>query len=139
MKIFFFALLLLISFSGKLFSQNNQDSNKDNSTSMPTVEAELLYGFASFYANKFNGRQTANGEIYNSQKYTAACNRLPLNTWIKVTNIRNRKSVIVKINDRLQAKNKRLVDLSRIAAKELGYTGRGLTRVSVEVLRNYKP
>jgi rare lipoprotein A len=94
----------------------------------------IKYGIASFYAKKFNGRQTASGDIYNSTKYTAACNVLPLHTWVRVTNLRNEKSVIVIINDRLHPKNKRLVDLSRSAALALGYTGRGLTRVKVEVL-----
>ena len=98
----------------------------------------IKYGTASFYAKKFNGRETANGEIYNSTHLTAACNVLPLNTWIKVTNLRNDKSVIVKINDRLHPKNKRLVDLSRAAAQKLGYVSRGLTRVKVEVLDNFQ-
>lgn len=96
----------------------------------------VQYGTASFYSNKFNGKPTANGEIYDSQKLTAAHNGLPLGTWIKVTNLRNRRSVVVKINDRLHYKNPRLVDLSRAAAKKLGYTGHGLTRVKLEVLPN---
>ena len=92
------------------------------------------YGVASYYAKKFNGRKMANGEIYRSEKYTAACNILPLNTRIKVTNLKNNKSVIVKIKDRMNSKNKRLVDLSYSAAKKLGYLSIGLTRVKVEVL-----
>ncbi len=74
---------------------------------------------------------------FRAIKYSAACNVLPLNTWIKVTNLRNEKSIIVKTNDRLHAKNKRLIDLSRIAAKELEYLSRGLTKVKVEVLNNF--
>lgn len=84
------------------------------------------------------GRKTASGEIYRKEKLTAACNSLPLRTWIKVTNLKNNKSVIVKINDRLHRKNKRLIDLSYHAASVLGYTGRGLTRVKIEVLNNFK-
>jgi peptidoglycan lytic transglycosylase len=99
----------------------------------------IKYGIASFYAKKFNGRQTANGEIYKSEKYTAACNVLPLGTWIKVTNLRNGNVVIVKINDRMHPKNKRLVDLSTIAAHDLAFSGRGLTRVKIEVLENFRP
>lgn len=95
---------------------------------------KVLYGTASFYADKFNGRQTSNGEIYSHSKYTAACNILPLGTWIRVTNLRNRKSVILKVNDRLHPKNPRLVDLSKVAAQTLGYVGRGLTQVKVEPL-----
>ena len=97
-------------------------------------KSKTLYGIASFYADKFEGRQTATGAIYSHNKLTAACNVLPLRTWIKVTNLRNNKSVIVQVNDRLHPKNKRIVDMSRMAAGQLGYIGRGLTQVKVEVL-----
>src|SRR6476646_6437617 len=95
---------------------------------------DALYGTASYYANKFEGRLTANGEVFSQQKMTAACNVLPLGMWIKVTNLYNGRSVIVKVNDRLHYKNKRLVDLSKTAAKKMGYTGGGLTKVKVEPL-----
>jgi rare lipoprotein A len=95
---------------------------------------DALYGTASYYANKFEGRLTANGEVFSQQKMTAACNALPLGMWIKVTNLYNGRSVIVKVNDRLHYKNKRLVDLSKTAAKKMGYTGGGLTKVKVEPL-----
>jgi len=106
-----------------------------------TIKAEkkALYGIASYYAEKFNGRKTANGETYDGGKYTAACNVLPLGTWIRVTNTRNKKSVIVKVNDRLHPRMKRIVDLSKAAAVKLGYIGRGLTQVKVEVLGKKKP
>lgn len=103
------------------------------------TKARVLYGTASYYADKFNGRQTATGHIYSHDKYTAACNVLPLGTWIRVTNLRNNYAVIVQINDRLHPKNKRIVDLSKIAATKLGYTKRGLTQVKVEVLGRVKP
>lgn len=101
--------------------------------------AKVLYGTASFYSNKFNGRKTASGEIYSQAKFTCACNVLPLGTWLKVTNMRNGKSVIVKVNDRLHPKMRRLVDLTRAAAQKLSYIDSGLTRVKVEVLgKNYR-
>jgi rare lipoprotein A len=100
---------------------------------------KTLYGQASFYHNKFNGRQTANGEIFSQKKMTCACNALPFGTWVKITNLRNNKSVIVKVNDRLHPRIKRVADLSYSAAKKLGYTGHGLTRVKVEVLGKTKP
>jgi rare lipoprotein A len=105
----------------------------------PVAKPDVLYGTASYYSNKFNGRKTANGEIFSQQKMTAACNVLPLGTWIKVTNLRNKRSVIVKVNDRLHTKMKRIVDLSRAAAQRLGFINSGLTRVKVEVLGNKKP
>jgi rare lipoprotein A len=70
---------------------------------------------------------------------TAAHNTLPLGTWIKVTNLSNKKSVVVKVNDRLHPKNPRLVDLSRAAAKQLGYISKGITKVKVDVLGKNPP
>ena len=103
------------------------------------AKPKILYGTASFYSNSFNGKKTANGEIYSHKKMTAACNVLPLGTWIKVTNLRNGKSVVVKTNDRLHTRMKRVVDLSREAADKLGYVKSGLTRVRVEVIGKKKP
>ena len=104
---------------------------------LPTKTPKVLYGTASFYANKFEGRQTANGETFSQKKLTAACNVLPLGTWIKVTNLRNGRSVVVKVNDRLHYRMKRVVDLSAVAAKQIGHRD-GLTRVKVEVLERKK-
>lgn len=101
-------------------------SNKQNN--------KVLFGVASYYGDKFEGRKTANGDIFRQKKLTAACNKLPLGTWVRVTNIRNGKSVEVLINDRLHPKMKRVVDLTKSAAKILGYVDRGLTNVKVEVL-----
>lgn len=108
-----------------------QETQKD-AESKPTI----LFGTASYYANKFNGRPTASGEIFSQQKLTAACNVLPLGTWIRVTNLRNSRSVIVKVNDRMHGKMKRVVDLSRSAAQKLNFISSGLTKVKVEVLGN---
>lgn len=129
----FLLVLLFVSFLSTYTVAQTKTKNKHSTTSKPVIK----YGTASYYAKKFDKRRTANGEIYHSDKYSAACNVLPLGTWIKVTNLRNNKSVIVKVNDRLHPKNKRLVDLSWIAARELGYTGRGLTRVKVEVMHDF--
>lgn len=96
--------------------------------------ARTFYGQASFYSNKFNGRRTASGEIFSQSKFTCACNVLPLGTWIKVTNLRNGRDVVVKINDRIHPKMRRVVDLSSAAAHKLGFVSRGLTRVKVEVI-----
>jgi rare lipoprotein A len=100
---------------------------------------EVQYGIASFYHNKFEGRKMANGELFSQQHFTAASNTLPLNCWVKVTNLRNQRSLILRITDRIHPKNKRLIDLSRSAAWALGYTGHGLTRVEVRYLGMKKP
>ena len=101
--------------------------------------ARIQYGVASYYHNKFEGRKTANGEIFSQKAMTAASNTHPLNCWVRVTSSRNKKSVIVRITDRMHPQNPRLIDLSRTAASRLGYTGRGLTRVKVEYLGRQKP
>ena len=110
-----------------------------DTTEVKEAKPKILYGTASYYSNSFNGKKTANGEIYSHKKMTAACNVLPLGTWIRVTNLRNGKSVVVKTNDRLHSKMKRVVDLSREAAEKLGYVKSGLTRVRVEVIGKKKP
>jgi rare lipoprotein A len=104
-----------------------------------TSDIKSYFGTASYYADKFTGRKTANGDNYDPGKFTAACNVLPLGTWIKVTNLRNNKSIIVRINDRLHANMNRLVDLSKVAANQLGYIQRGLAKVKVEVLGQKRP
>jgi rare lipoprotein A len=106
---------------------------------VPRMKAKMIYGVASYYADKFNGRQTANGELYNHNTPSAACNVLPLGTWIRVTNVRNKTSVIVKVNDRLHPRMKRVVDLNKGSAEKLGYTKMGLAQVRVEVLGMKKP
>lgn len=97
------------------------------------------YGTASYYANKFEGRETANGEIFSQKKLTAASNTIPMNTWVRITNLRNKRSVVLRINDRMHPRNPRLIDLSRSAAQRLHYTGRGIVRVKVEVLGKHLP
>jgi rare lipoprotein A len=99
---------------------------------------KVLFGVASYYGDKFEGRKTASGDIFNQQKMTAACNKLPLGTRIRVTNIRNGKTVEVVVNDRLHPKMKRIVDLTKSAAKKLGYVDHGLTKVKVEVIGKVK-
>jgi rare lipoprotein A len=101
--------------------------------------AKIQYGIASYYHDKFQNRLTASGEKFDQKKMTAAHNGLPLNTWIRVTNLSNNRSVIVRVNDRLHRRNTRLVDLSNMAAKNLGYLGHGLTQVKVEVFGRKKP
>ena len=78
-------------------------------------------GLASFYADKFDGRITASGEVFNQNKMTAAHRTLPFGTKVKVTRIDNKKSVTVTINDRGPFVNNRVIDLSKAAAKKLDF------------------
>jgi rare lipoprotein A len=122
-----------------LFNPDANGQDAAASLKKETGNRKILYGQASFYANKFQGRKTASGEIFSQSKMTCACNMLALGTWVKITNLRNSRTVVVKVNDRLHPKMKRIVDLTRAAAEKLGYIGAGLTRVKVEVLGKKKP
>ena len=98
------------------------------------VQAQTQQGKASYYADKFEGRMTANGEKYKHSKLTAAHKTLPFGTRVRVTNLANQKQVEVIINDRGPYAEGRIIDLSRSAAEALGFVQQGLTDVSVEVL-----
>ena len=91
-------------------------------------------GTASFYADKFEGRTTANGEIYYHAKKTAAHRSLPFGSIVKVTNIENNKYVVVRINDRGPFVDNRIIDLSKSAAKKLDFIDKGLANVRVELI-----
>jgi len=88
-------------------------------------------GVASFYHPALNGRTTANGEIYDDAKLTAASRTLALGTRVRVTNLGNRRSVVVTVNDRGPYVGGRIIDLSRRAAKSLDFVDEGITRVRV--------
>ena len=138
MKTPFLFFLILLMNGIYCYAQEIEEVNSDNLQIESTSQKPIIkYGIASYYANKFHGGKTANGEKYHKRKYTAACNVLPLNTWVKVTNLKNNKSVIVKINDRLHPKNKRLLDLSFIAAKKLDFLKMGVCKIKLEVLKNH--
>lgn len=93
-------------------------------------------GIASFYANKFENKITASGEIYKHSLFTAAHKSLPFGTLVKVTNTANGKTVTVKINDRGPFVEDRIIDVSKSAAKELDFINEGLTQVKIEVVSN---
>ena len=90
---------------------------------------------ASYYADKFHGRRTANGEIFNMYDFTAAHKTLPFNTILKITNISNGKSVTVRVNDRGPFVAGREIDLSKAAAEKLDMLGSGTAQVSIEILQ----
>lgn len=93
------------------------------------------YGVASWYGPTFNGHKTANGEIYNQNALTAANRTLPFNTFVKVIDLDNGRSVVVRINDRGPYARGRIIDLSYAAAKELHMLGPGTARVKLVLVR----
>jgi rare lipoprotein A len=91
-------------------------------------------GLASWYGGKFQGRQTASGEIFDTNQSTAAHRSLPFGTIVKVTNLENGKTTVVRINDRGPFVPGRIIDLSRAAAAVVGLAGKGVARVRIQVL-----
>ena len=91
-------------------------------------------GTASWYGKQFNGRSTASGEPYDMFQFTAAHRTLPLGTLVRVTNLHNGKSLVVRINDRGPVPKNRIIDLSYGAAQILEMRGRGLQKVRLDVL-----
>ena len=92
-------------------------------------------GVASYYGKKFHGRKTANGEVFNMYKLTAAHRVLPLGTYVKVTNLQNGRWVEVKVNDRGPFIEGRILDLSFAAALELEMVEQGTAKVMIEITR----
>lgn len=99
---------------------------------LPTSKGYKKRGHASWYGTLFHGRRTSSGERYNMYAMTAAHPTLPIPTYVKVTNLKNRKSVIVEINDRGPFRCNRIIDLSYVAAAKLDMLGKGTADVEVQ-------
>lgn len=126
--------MMIALFYGELAAQHK--AKRHHHKTVESSNDTQYEGIASYYSDKFNGRKTASGEIFSQDKYTAACNVLPLGTYVLVTNLSNGKCVKVKINDRIGLHAKRIIDLSKIAASELSFLNKGLTKVKVEVVKD---
>jgi len=119
--------------------QENVELAIDEEASKVIAEAvEASSGVVSWYGGKFHGRKTASGERYDKNELTAAHKTLPFGTKVKVTNIRNGKSVVVEINDRGPFVKSRVLDLSQAAFSEIGHTNTGVMHVEYEVLDSEK-
>lgn len=88
-------------------------------------------GIANFYSDKFQGKKTASGAIYDKNKLTASHKTLPYGTKVRVTNLDNGKSVVVTINDRMKPGNPAVIDVTRRAAQELGFAKAGKAKVKL--------
>jgi rare lipoprotein A (peptidoglycan hydrolase) len=91
-------------------------------------------GLASYYGKQFHGRKTASGERFNMNSFTSAHRTLPFNTLLRVTNVKNGKSIVVRVNDRGPMKKTRIIDLSLAAAKEIGLVQSGVGKVKIELV-----
>lgn len=97
-----------------------------------TEKVSIQTGVASYYNDKHHGKKTASGEIYHNAKLTAAHRTLPFGTEVKVTNLSNGKWVTVRINDRGPYTKGRLIDLSKVAAQQIGLIKMGVAKVKIE-------
>jgi rare lipoprotein A len=134
------SMLVLFLASSLGAAPGQQSSNKAKQSPAPSkkvLKKEKPYqvGTASWYGKDFHGRETASGEPYDMFRFTAAHMSLPLGTWVRVTNVRNGKSVIVRVNDRGPVVPGRIIDLSYGAAQILGFRARGTARVQLDVVQ----
>lgn len=101
---------------------------------MPSAEGYREIGFCSWYGPNFHGKRTSNGEVYDMEDMTAAHKLLPMNTYVRVTNLDNGRQAVLRINDRGPFVDGRIIDLSKAAARQLDVLGPGTARVEVEAL-----
>ncbi len=143
MKIKYFILIIsALGFFGcastTRYTTNSESSNATTSEITDYNDASILqteYTVASYYADKFNGKKTANGETYDMYGISAAHISYPLGTIVKVTNTSNGKSIVLKINDRKPDTNGRDIDLSLGAAEKLDMVQSGIAKVRIDVLK----
>lgn len=127
-----FSLTLIViscSSSGRYTGSSSDSKDKRRYSS-----SKVITGIASYYADEYHGRKTASGEIFDMNKLTAAHYDLPFNTLLKVTNNKNQKSVVVRVNDRMPSFKNRVIDLSYGAAKELEMIQDGIVEVTIEIV-----
>ncbi len=110
-------------------------SGKQRTTRSVSTSGAYQIGEASYYADKFHGRKTANGEIFNMHAMTAAHRKLSFDTKLRVTNLTNGMSVVVRINDRGPFVKGRIIDLSYGAAKKIGLVQSGVAKVKLEIVK----
>ena len=139
------SLLILILYSCTASPRYNSDtekivtnnsSKKSSKTNKSTVNRNKkeYKGVSSWYGKDFHGNLTANGEVYDMYGITAAHKEFPLNTWARVTNLDNDKSIILRINDRGPYVDGRILDCSYVAAKKLDFLDKGTANVAIQII-----
>ena len=123
----------IVNVDASNYSTNTSDqaTGKRYSTAKQVVQAFSQTGRASWYGPGFHGRKAANGEIFNMNAMTAAHRTLPLNSYARVTNVSNGKSIVVRVTDRGPYSGNRVMDLSRAGAMQLGFISAGTANVRV--------
>jgi len=109
--------------------------NKQDTVRHKYYDGQTLEGLSSYYAKKFHGRKTANGEIFDMYKLTAAHRFLPFGTILEVTNLSNHRSVRVRVNDRGPFAGNRILDLSYGAARKIDMISSGVSQVKIRIIQ----
>jgi rare lipoprotein A len=122
----------LIALSAKSEARSSASVEPPHLSVIPKEEREI--GVASWYGQEFQGNTTASGETFDSNGFTAAHLTLPFGTTVRVTNLKNNKNILLRVNDRGPHIGRRLIDVSWAAAKRLGFVHSGTTPVRVEVV-----
>lgn len=122
---------------GRTLKNKTSNVDKSSNEAKKAVESakEKIAGMVSWYSDKFHGKKTSSGDLYSKTELTAAHRTLPFGTKVKVTNTKNGKSVIVKINDRGPHSKSRVLDLSKSAFNEIGSINSGVLDVEMEVIK----
>lgn len=134
-SIFITLLFFLTACSSNVRFSSDSSGINYKKTDRKYREGDILKGESSYYADKFHGRKTANGEVYNMHDLTAAHKYLPFNTILRVKNTANDKTVNVRINDRGPFKKNRILDLSLGAAKKIDLIKSGTTTIEAKIVK----
>ncbi len=129
-----FLLLAVLS----ILSCTQKQDNLNLKQEVKTKRIVYQQGYATWYGPGFHGRTTANGETYDMYEYTAAHRTLPLNTIVRVVNLKNGETTVVRINDRGPVNKTLVMDLSKIAAIDLGIINKGSGKIQIEILTKSK-
>jgi rare lipoprotein A len=123
-----------------LYAQETPDQTIKDKNARSDATSDGQEGIASYYAKRYHGRRTLSGERYHQDKLTAASPDLPMGSKVMVKNLDNGKEVLVTVNDRCRVKKTPFIDLSRAAARKLGFFGKGIARVMISLFEgNDKP
>jgi rare lipoprotein A len=123
-------VLVFLTLPAQAEEQKSESTQSEQVVATPAV-TNGVKGTATYYAKRYNGRRTRSGARYNPEKLTAAHADLPMGSKVKVVNLTNDQEVVVTVNDRCRRKKAPHIDLSRAAARKLGFFGKGLTHVRI--------
>jgi rare lipoprotein A len=131
MKTTKYLLLNTMFFAATIFVPRADAFTAAHHWTATTLHPFASVGYASYYSNYYNGRKTANGERFSNSEYTAASNDLPLGSRVRVTNLKNRRSVVVRVTDRGPYAKGRAIDLTLRAAEDIGMLRSGVAKVRI--------